>query len=215
MERGVHIEDIEHIYVLGHSFAKADYDYFEFIDQVTKCGCNYEKIAPVGHLDMRMLGILSTESDLADDLLLNQIFLNIAYAMHHRNRLVPDAEDFFPELQAVDKLYGKSPAYRENEAAKAVKQRFWFEQAARTQSVLEEIAEKYHVSVPEGCHSILGYMDYKDYGHDRRRQNAQWHISYFSPQDKKQIQSVMKSLHQKRYTLYPSIDQCIAKFSTQ
>ena len=215
VERGVHIEDIEHIYVLGHSFAKADYDYFEFIDQVTKCGCNYEKIAPVGHLDMRMLGILSTESDLADDLLLNQIFLNIAYAMHHRNRLVPDAEDFFPELQAVDELYGKSPAYRENEAAKAVKQRFWFEQAARTQSVLEEIAEKYRVSVPEGCHSILGYMDYKDYGHDRRRQNAQWHISYFSPQDKKRIQSVMKSLHQKRYTLYSSIDQCIAKFSTQ
>ena len=213
VEQGVHIEDIENIYVLGHSFAKVDYDYFEFIDRVTRCGCNYEEIAPVGHLDRRMLDIFGTEDGRAEDFLLEQIYLNLAYAMHHRQRLVPEAEDFFPELQAVDELYGGESDYREDEAAKAVKQRFWFEQAGRTESVLKEIAERYHVSVPNGCHSILGYMDYKDYGHDRRRRNAQWHISYFSPQDKKQIQRVMKMLHQKRYTLYSSIDQCIVDFS--
>lgn len=116
-------------------------------------------------------------------------------------------------MKKVDDLFDDGQPYDENLAKRAVKQRFWFEQAARTQDVLEDIANKYHVPIPDGCHSILGYMDYKDYGHEQRKRNAQWHISYFSPEDKKRIQGVMKSLHQKRYTLYPSIEKCIEGFS--
>ena len=212
VEHNLHIEDIENIYVLGHSFAQADYDYFDFLDYVTRCGCNFERLSPVGHLDMELLAILGSQSDRAEEFLIEMLVLNLEYAVHHRNRLIPDSQDFFPELKAVDKLYGGERSYSESAAIKAVKQRFWFEQAGRTKKVLEEIADKYHIPVPAGCHSILGYMDYKDYGHEQRRKNAQWHISYFSPEDKKQIRSVMKALHQKRYALYPSIDECIADF---
>lgn len=214
VEHNVHIEDIENIYVLGHSFAQADYDYFEFIDRVSRCGCDFDRIAPVGHLDIELLSLLSMKNERSEDILMEMIMFNIEYAIHHRERLIPDAEDFFPELKEMDEQYGGMRKYSDVDAAKAVKQRFWFEQAARTRKVLEEIAGKYRVPIPEGCHSILKYMDYKNYGHDPRRKNAQWHISFHSPDDKKQIKSVMKSLQLKRYTLYSSIDECIAKFST-
>lgn len=55
MKNGVHIEDIENIYVLGHSFAEADMPYFEFINAVTRCGCNYEKLSAVGHINLGLL----------------------------------------------------------------------------------------------------------------------------------------------------------------
>lgn len=32
----VHIENISDIYVLGHSFANPDYEYFEFLQNVTR-----------------------------------------------------------------------------------------------------------------------------------------------------------------------------------
>ena len=44
---------------------------------------------------MRMLSVFGSQSDLAEDFLMEQIILNIEYAMHHRKRLVPDPEDFF------------------------------------------------------------------------------------------------------------------------
>lgn len=55
MKNGVHIEDIENIYVLGHFFAEADMPYFKFIDAVTRCGCNYEKLSAVGRIDLSLL----------------------------------------------------------------------------------------------------------------------------------------------------------------
>ena len=215
VERDVHIEDIENIYVLGHSFAQADVAYFEFIDQVTRCGCDFERIAPVGHLDKELLALLSLGGELSENLLMSLIELNMAYAMHHRERIVPAAEDLFPEMKAVDELFGGLREYIEADAVQAVKQRFWYEQAERTNMVLEELAKKYHVPVPKECHSILGYMNYKDYGHTPRRKNAQWHISFYSKEDKKRIERVMKAMQLKRFTLYPSIDECIARFSTK
>lgn len=73
-------------------------------------------------------------------------------------------------------------------------------------------AAQYGVPIPEDCHSILGYMDYVDGGHDRRKRNAVWHISYFSNEDKKRVVRVMKDLYIKRYRLYGSIDECIGAF---
>lgn len=212
MKQGVHIEDFENIYVLGHSFAKADIDYFDFINSVTRCGCNFDRISPAGHLDLGLIAALSGGEKIGEDILMNMIILNIEYAMHHRDRIVDPAKDFFPELDEVDGLFGGQRPYAKEEAEYAVKQRFWFEQTQRTHDVLEKLAGEYHVALPEGCHSILGYMDYVDCGHDQRRRNATWHISYHSKDDKKRIERVMKDLHIKRYQLYDTIDKCIAEF---
>lgn len=213
MERNVHVEDFENIYVLGHSMAQADIDYFKFLDSVTRCGCDYDRISPAGHIDMDMLWLISNSGELGEALLMRMIRLNIEYAMHHRNRIVTNAEELFPELKEVDEMLGAGYSYSPKDAEEAVKQRFWFEQARRTQEVLNKLEERYHVPIPDGCHSILGYMDYVNYGHDQRKRNAQWHISYYSKEDKKRIEGVMKSLNLKRYKLYSSINECIKEFS--
>lgn len=57
---------------------------------------------------------------------------------------------------------------------------------------------------------MLGAADYIDGGHDKRVQNAKWHISYFNDKDKEQIEKVMKRTNCKNYELYQGIDACIA-----
>jgi len=210
MKNGVHIEDIENIYVLGHSFAQADMDYFKFINAVTRCGCNYEKISPIGHLDPGLLKAIICGDEHGLELLEGMILLNIQYAAEHRNRIDHEAKDFFAD---PDKGRDNKMPYSEEYAKYAVEQRFWFEQSGRTQEILNGLARQYCVPVPEGCHSILSYMDYVDYGHDQRKRNAKWHISYYSNEDQKRIKKVLRDLHVKNYTLYPTIDECIAEFA--
>lgn len=204
MKNGVHIEDIENIYVLGHSFAQADMDYFAFINAITRCGCNYNTLSAVGHIDQMLLRSLD------EDRLLGLAMLNVQYATEHRKRIDPDAEDVFA---ALDEGRNNKISYPENLAKYAVTQRFWFEQAQRTQDVLEKLSKQYCVPIPDSCYSILGYMDYVDNGHDQRKRNATWHISYYSDSDRKRVRKVMKELRIKNYSLHATINDCIADFA--
>lgn len=210
---GVHIEDFEHIYVLGHSFAEADIPYFRFIHSVTQCGCDYETLSAWGRMDLRLLWALTSGEEVAEDLLYALIIENIQYAVHHRERVAESGEELHPEYKAIDDMFGGQIPYKEGTAKQAVYQRFLFEQAGRKQELLKRLESEYYVPIPEGCHSILGYADYKDRGHDLRKRNALWHISYHSKEDKKRIERAMKDLHLKRYSLFPSIDECIREFS--
>lgn len=87
------------------------------------------------------------------------------------------------------------------------------EQAARTKKVIEELCILKKVKqLPSDCYSVLGATDYIDGGHDKRVQNAKWHISYFSDNDREQIEKVMKRAGCTNYQLYQSIDECIESF---
>lgn len=207
LERGVHIEDIENIYVLGHSFGEPDLGYFEYLDQVTRCGCNFDAISAAERLDMAKLALITYGGeDVAEGILMEMIQRNIEYAVHHRDRVFAEAPSLYPELDKMDEELGVR--YDGAEAARAVKQRFLYEQAGRTHKLLEELAKEHGLSqVPEGCHSVLGLADYIDGGHEQRRRNANWHITYFSPEDERRIKKVMKRFGQKRVTLYPGIDK--------
>lgn len=111
-------------------------------------------------------------------------------------------------LDAIDEAKGLT--YRKEDAEKAVKQRFLFEQAGRTNNVLKELARENGLkNVPDGCHYVLGLADFLDWGHEPRKKNATWHITCYSPEAEKKVKSVMKMFRQKRYTLYPTIDECI------
>lgn len=211
VQRGVHIEDFENIYVLGHSFGEPDVGYFSYLDKVTRCGCDYDRLSAAERLDKKLFAsICNPDEDAAEAVLMEMIRLNMEYAAHHRERVFSDLPSLYPELDQLDEKNGIQ--YCLEEAAKAVKQRFLFEQAGRTQKVLNELAQiKGLRGVPEGCHSAFGLADYADMGHEQRRRNATWHISYFTPSDKKRIENVMKRLGQKRYILYPTIDECMAK----
>lgn len=209
-KRGVHIEDFENIYVLGHSFGNQDLEYFKFFDKVTRCGCDYNSVSATEQIDKVLFGILLSKSEFTNDVLFDQIRLNIEYATHHRERVWKNAENLFPQFEKWDRKHcGK---YDSIAAKNAVRQRFLFEQSARTREILEAIASEANVKVPEGCQSVLSLADYLDYGHAPRKKNPVWHISYFSPTDKKRIINVIKQLGQKRYILYPSIDECISNF---
>ena len=98
-------------------------------------------------------------------------------------------------------------------AQEAVHKRFVMEQAARTKEVIEELCILKQVKqLPSDCCSVLGAADYIDGGHDKRIQNAKWHISYFSDTDKEQIERVMRRGGCTDYKLYQSIDECIGTF---
>ena len=123
------------------------------------------------------------------------------------------------------RLFGKTNVYTDRDgkvhevddvmpkALEAVHKRFLMEQAARTKEVIEELCILKQVNkLPEGSYSVLGAADYIDGGHDKRVQNAKWHISYFNDKDKEQIEKVMKRAGCTNYQLYQSIDECIESF---
>ncbi|MBP3742154.1 MAG: bacteriophage abortive infection AbiH family protein [Treponema sp.] len=210
---GVDIEQIENIYVLGHSFGEQDFEYFDFLEKVTKVGCNYNELSAlwkVHHIGLEEL----TEESIFED-----IRLNLLYAQHHRERELGKKDDLFPEYTLIEKILDidKVNVYTEeiaNKAAEAVKKRFIFEQALRTKHVLEEICILKHIEeIPESaeCASVFKLADYIDGRHEKRKINAKWHISYFNDEDKIRIANVMHRIGCTDYELIHGIDECIKK----
>ena len=73
--------------------------------------------------------------------------------------------------------------------------------------MLKEVRE-----LPSNCSSILGAADYIDGGHAPRKENARWHISYYSDEDKKRIERVMQRTGCDNFELHQGIDECIMEF---
>ena len=217
---GVHIEDITDIYVLGHSFGEPDYEYFEFLVKATQAGIDVNKLSALWHV--QNIGL----QNMSEDDLLEWIQLNVIYATQHRKIEFQKDNIPFPKEKMLEKrLFGKTNVYTDKngkvheiddvmpKAQEAVCKRFIMEQAARTKEVIEELCVLKHVNqLPNDCYSVLGAADYIDGGHDKRIQNAKWHISYFTDEDKVQIEKVMKKAGCTNYQLYQSIDECIDYF---
>lgn len=217
---GVHIEDITDIYVLGHSFGEPDYEYFEFLVKATQVGIDVNKLSALWQV--RNIGL----QNISEDELFEWIHLNVIYATQHRRSGLQKENISFPKEEMLEKrLFGKTNVYTDGEgkiheideiipkAREAVRKRFIMEQAARTKEVIEDLCILKHVDqLPDDCYSVLAAADYIDGGHDKRVQNAKWHISYFSDKDREQIEKVMNRAGCADYKLYQSIDECIEKF---
>lgn len=217
---GVHIEEITDIYVLGHSFGEPDYEYFEFLVKATQAGVDVNKLSVLWQV--RNLGL----ENISEDDLFEWIQLNIIYATQHRKMEFQKDDIPFPKEEMIEKrLFGKTNIYTDDDgrvhevedtmpkAQEAVRKRFVMEQAARTKEVIEELCILKNVNqLPADCYSVLGAVDFIDGGHDKRVQNARWHISYFNEKDKEQIEKVMKGTGCTDYRLYSSIDECIDSF---
>ena len=217
---GVHIEDITDIYVLGHSFGEPDYEYFEFLVKATQAGIDVNKLSALWQV--RNIGL----QNISEDELFEWIHLNVIYATQHRRLGLRKENISFPKEEMLEKrLFGKTNVYTDGEgkiheideiipkAREAVRKRFIMEQAARTKEVIEDLCILKHVDqLPDDCYSVLAAADYIDGGHDKRVQNAKWHISYFSDKDREQIEKVMNRAGCADYKLYQSIDECIEKF---
>ena len=216
---GVHIEDFTDVYVLGHSFAEVDYDYFEFLIKATQAGCNFNELSFL--CKVRNIGL----ENIDEDSLLEFIQLNLVYAFNHRRRALGIGNMRFPEIERIERfLFGQTGVYLNGDgavhrleeldakAAEAVQKRYTMEQAARTKEVIEELCMLKGINeLPADCCSVLKAAGHID-RHDKRNKDAVWHISYFSDQDKKRIEEVMKKAGGRNYTLYHGIDDCLAEF---
>lgn len=217
---GIHIEDFTDIYVLGHSFAETDYEYIDFFVKATQADCDFNELSAMWKaINMGL-------SDLGEDSLMNLIILNVTYAIQHRKRAIGKDDISFPEAELIEKsIIGKANVYVDEsgnihdkydnmaESKEAVNKRAIFEQAIRTREILEELCMMKDADMlPPDCCSILKAADYIDGGHDKRISDAKWHISYFSENDKKQIENVMQRAGCRNYELHQGIDECIAAF---
>lgn len=219
----LHIEDIENIYVLGHSFAEPDYQYFEFLAKMTRMGCDLNELSALWQVQEVIAGGFDEDS------LLKWMHLNMLYAEHHRSRELGKKDVSFLECEQMEEAMfgranvvtdgsGNAVEYAEiaEQAAEAVHKRFLVEQAERTKEILEEccILKGYKDVIPASaqCASVFKLADYIDGGHTKRTADAKWHISYFSDEDKRRIEDTMRRAGCENYTLYPSIDECIERY---
>lgn len=161
---------------------------------------------------------------MSEDDLFEWLQLNVIYATQHRKtEFQRENISFLKEEMLEKRLFGKKNVYTDGDgkvdevedimpkALEAVRKRFVMEQAARTKEVIEELCILKQVNqLPSDCYSVLEAADYIDGGHDKRVQNAKWHISYIK--DKEQIEKVMKRAGCTNYELYQSINECIESF---
>lgn len=152
--------------------------------------------------------------------------MNIVYAASHRRRELGKDDIHFSEAEMLERsMFGQTGVYTDgdgivyrigeldNKARDAVRKRYTMEQAARTKEVMEELCTLKGVKeLPDDCCSLLKAADFIDGGHAPRKEDAVWHISYYSEQDKERIETVMKRAGCRKYVLYHGIDDCIAEF---
>ena len=216
----VHLEDFTDIYVLGHSLAEVDYEYFEFLVKATQAECDFNELSALWKV--KKLGLETLDVDGLREF----IHLNIVYASNHRKRALGKNDISFPKAEAFERtLFGQVGVITDKEgnihqkndidrkASEAVYKRFIMEQAMRTKEVIEDLCTLKDVDeLPGNCLSVLKAADYIDGGHESRKQDVTWHISCFSDKDRIQAKKVMERAGCKNYILYQGIEECIEGF---
>lgn len=208
---GVKVTDIKHVYVLGLGFGNADLGYIRNLINMTT-GIEPDPEANLPSMERHYL-------DSQDSL--GIMHLNIEYAASHRERIMKRKPISFPKYEAVDTLMYSvldDPYYHVSRdgqlrlAAAAVRRRFLAEQKERDAKFVKEYLRLLRkkeggkfVSPVDACLE----MDEAIKGQLR---GAQWHISYFSPNDKIRIESVVKAFKCNTYEFHASIDECIKNF---
>lgn len=198
----VNPEDIKQVYVLGHSFGTADIGYFRNIINMTQSitenieeNLSKSEKEYLNHIDP-----------------IEEMHMNIQYAIHGGYRtpgIIPDA---YPPI-----IEGNAETERmlRLEAA-VVHRRFLIEQQERnmqtTQMFFKKLRRIRRKITGNKSHSfILCNNEEKAYAVPKKS-SPQWHISYFSDEDKQRIESMMRQLKCQNFTLYPTIDSCLEKF---
>ena len=204
---GVRIEDIKKIYVLGLGFGDADLGYIKNLIYTTE-GISEDSES---ELDLEELFYLTSRGE----------SLNIGYAISHRERVMKKEPISFPEAEKLEEIikiflddpYHELPRNKQIKIEKAaVRKRYLREQEERNKKIQKE----YLRMLNKNLH--LGYITPKeaflevDEETIKKLNGAEWHISYFSNEDKEKIEKSMSNFRCKNYILYNSIDECIKKF---
>lgn len=224
--RGINIADIKKVYILGHSFGDADFDYFRHLAHALN---EVDEDPFEGVPDWQQKYLENIDG-------LDFFHLNLQYAIHRGLREMNKTILEYPDLIDLnDEFDGEGDVADDNEnsyyrmsvedkislEAAAVHMRFLMEQAQRD----EELERQFFKIMKKG----LKKKDRKKFkktladtversstdlttdNKDRKNQPA-WYISYYSDGDKAKITEVLEKVGVKNYQLYPSIDECIREF---
>ncbi len=201
---GVQAKAIRKIYVLGHSFGDADMEYFRHIVNATQ-GIETDPEADLSGQEKEYLDHMDP---------MEVYYMNIQYAVHGGYRAMGILPNAFPPI-----LEGDEESERQLRLETAVvRRRFLAEQRGRDEQrnkaflkllgrgrkkprrqAQGEAAGQETAVQEEDCAGSQGFPE--------------WHISYHSPEDKQRIGAMMHQLHCDNFTLYPTIDECIAPFA--
>lgn len=181
---GVFADNIKDIYVLGHSLGEVDMEYFAFLKDASSI---HEENEEEEEPDMDAL-------DSLDEL-------------HNR-------------IQYIIKRYGHDttidePILPQEEAA--IHRKFMLEQCERDMAIHKKFTKMMRKLAKKGGEdfSIGSDADIASgrLVSDARTEDARWHISYYSPADKKRAEQLMEKLGCKNYELFGSIDEAIDRLN--
>lgn len=208
---GVRIENIKKIFVLGLGFGDADLGYIKHLIYETQ-GISED---PESYLEQE-------EKAYLDSLDYDGIMhINMQYAVSHRERVMQKKPISFPEYERLDEMikpYVEDP-YQHVERdvqlrleAAGVRRRFREEQEERNQKIRREylrmLNKRMHLGMLTPVEAFLEHDPKIPYDNS----GTEWHISYYSEEDRKRIDTVMQSYGCENYTLHPDIAQCIETF---
>ena len=208
---GVRIENIKKIFVLGLGFGDADLGYINHLIYETQ-GISED---PESYLEQEEKAYLdSLDSD-------GIMHINMQYAFSHRERVMQKKPISFPEHERLDEMikpYVEDP-YQHVERdvqlrleAAGVRRRFRKEQEERNQKIRREylrmLNKRMHLGMLTPVEAFLEHDPKIPYDNS----GTEWHISYYSEEDRKRIDAVMQSYGCENYTLHPDIAQCIETF---
>lgn len=208
---GVRIENIKKIFVLGLGFGDADLGYIKHLIYETQ-GISED---PETYLEQE-------EKAYLDSLDYDGIMhINMQYAVSHRERVMQKKPISFPEHERLDEMvkpYVEDP-YQHVERdvqlrleAAGVRRRFREEQEERNQKIRREylrmLNKRMHLGMLTPVEAFLEHDPKIPYDNS----GTEWHISYYSEEDRKRIDTVMQSYGCENYTLHPDIAQCIETF---
>ena len=208
---GVRIENIKKIFVLGLGFGDADLGYIKHLIYETQ-GISED---PESYLEQEEKAYLdSLDSD-------GIMHINMQYAFSHRERVMQKKPISFPEHERLDEMikpYVEDP-YQHVERdvqlrleAAGVRRRFRKEQEERNQKIRREylrlLNKRMHLGMLTPVEAFLEHDPKIPYDNS----GTEWHISYYSEEDRKRIDAVMQSYGCENYTLHPDIAQCIETF---
>lgn len=181
---GISAENIKDIYVLGHSLGSVDFEYFAFLKKITS---------------------LNREDEAKEDFAYNEL---------------DSLDELNNRMQYAIKRYGHDhtiyePISSEEEAS--VQRKLFWEQQSRDKSLYRyffKLLKKttrtpFKFFHPTSCVS----SDIKDFVHKSRTEDAMWHISYHSSEDKERASRLMGTLECNNYDLFPSINEAIKKIT--
>lgn len=208
---GVRIEDIKKIYVLGFGYGEADLGYIKHLIHATE-GIQEQFESDLNEEEKYYLDTMDSD---------NEKMLNMNYAGTHRERIMQREPIRYPKLEKLDEYmysileepyYHISKEERMKLDAAAVRRRFWAEQKARNEKIQREYLRMLNKTFKKGYLSPEEACLEADKDTLKNLKGAEWHISYFSTEDKDKIEAVMTGYGCKNYTLYQSIDDCIKEF---